>query len=220
MLANMPVRNNQLVLFLAALLPATALAVAPRQVVDSPRTVRPGRISPNQYPGDPLSPRSPSSGRFLQNHSTGPAQAAGEPNSPESASGRFGTSELFMKMMLSVLLVVGLGSAAIYTSRKLMGKISKLPGKRIKIVETAHLGPRKAVHLLRIGNRWLLIGSTNENITRLAELRPEVAMQGGGFGEGVGQVPDSKTEPPGSFERQPGRAEATMDVSSALAEDR
>ena len=119
--------------------------------------------------------------------------------------------ELFFKMMLSVLLVIVLGVAAIYASRKLLPRITNLPGKQIRILETAHLGPRKAVHLIEIGpldarcpildtrrdlsdppprlasedagagdsqesriknqrSRMLLIGSTNEGITMLAEL--------------------------------------------------
>jgi len=118
--------------------------------------------------------------------------------------------ELFFKMMLSVLLVIVLGVAAIYASRKLLPRITNSPGKQIRILETAHLGPRKAVHLIEIGpldarcssifrplgtakdeildtrrdlsddsqesriknqgSRMLLIGSTNEGITMLAEL--------------------------------------------------
>jgi len=87
------------------------------------------------------------------------------------------TRELFFKMMVSVVLVVVLGAIAIYASKRLAGKIANLPGKKIKIVETAHLGPRKAVHLLRIGDRCLLIGSTNDNITKLADLTTEIVIQ-------------------------------------------
>jgi flagellar biosynthetic protein FliO len=73
-------------------------------------------------------------------------------------------------MVLSVLFVVALGVAAIYVSKKLLPKITNLPGKEIRIVETAHLGPRKAVHLLEIGDRRFLVGSTNESITKLADM--------------------------------------------------
>ena len=72
--------------------------------------------------------------------------------------------------MLSVLLVAVLGAAAIYASRKLLPRITNLPGKKIRIVETVHLGPRKALHLVEIGDQRLLIGSTNESITKLADV--------------------------------------------------
>ncbi len=81
-----------------------------------------------------------------------------------------GTRELFFKFMVSVLFLVALGAGGIYVSKKYLPKITNLSGKEIRIAETVHLGPRKAVHLLEIGDRRFLIGSTNENITRLADL--------------------------------------------------
>jgi len=78
--------------------------------------------------------------------------------------------EFFFRAMLAVLFVVVLGAAAIYVSKKLLPKITNLPGKEIRVVETVHLGPRKAVHVLEIGNQRFLIGSTNENVTKLAEI--------------------------------------------------
>ncbi len=73
-------------------------------------------------------------------------------------------------MMLAVLLVAALGTAAIVLTKKYLPKIANLQGKEIRVIETVHLGPRKSVHLLEIGSRKLLIGSTNENISKLADL--------------------------------------------------
>jgi flagellar biosynthetic protein FliO len=81
-----------------------------------------------------------------------------------------GGGDLFLRMMLMILLVIVLGAAAIYLSRKVLPRFTQLSGKRIRVVETVHLGHRKTLHLLRIGNREFLIGSTNENITRLADV--------------------------------------------------
>ena len=89
-------------------------------------------------------------------------------------SDRPSSRELFFKMMVSVLFLIVLGAAAIYVSKRFLPKITNLPGKEIRITETVHLGPRKAVHLLEVGERRFLIGSTNENITRLADLEMEV----------------------------------------------
>jgi flagellar biogenesis protein FliO len=113
---------------------------------------------------------------------------ANDPNFSTRAESNLGSSELFFRLMLSVLLVAALGVAAIYASRKLLPRITNLPGKKIHIIETVHLGPRKAVHLLEIGNQRFLIGSTNENITKLAdvtyalaELSPKEADDNGGI---------------------------------------
>jgi flagellar biogenesis protein FliO len=80
------------------------------------------------------------------------------------------TKELFSKTIIAVLLVIALGAAAIYTSKKLLPRITNLPTKEIRVIETTHLGPRKMLHLIRIGNQEILIGSTNERITMLANV--------------------------------------------------
>jgi flagellar biosynthetic protein FliO len=78
--------------------------------------------------------------------------------------------EFSVRAILAILFVLALFIVAIYVSKKLLPKISNLQGKEIHIIETIHLGPRKAVHLLEIENRRFLIGSTNESITKLADL--------------------------------------------------
>ena len=103
-------------------------------------------------------------------HSNTSLLFAKDPNFCTRPTEKLETRELFFKMMLSVLLVVGLGAGAIYFSKKLLPRITNLPGKKVRIVETVHLGPRKAVHLLQIGNQQILIGSTNEGITKLADI--------------------------------------------------
>ena len=100
-------------------------------------------------------------------------RAAKDPNSSIGPGNSQGTKELFFKMMVSVLLVVGLGAAAIYASKRLLPKITARSGKKIKVIETVYIGPRKAVHLLKINNQCLLIGSTNETITKLADVTTE-----------------------------------------------
>jgi flagellar protein FliO/FliZ len=95
---------------------------------------------------------------------------------PAKGGQDLGRGELFLKMMFSVLLVVLLGAGAVYMSKKVLPRISNLPGKEIRVLETAYLGPRKAVHLIRIGNQRILIGSTNESITMLADVTDAIGQ--------------------------------------------
>ena len=95
---------------------------------------------------------------------------ASEPNFSVGSDESFNTRELFFRMMLSVLFVVVLGIALVYVLKRFGGRITGLPGKRIRVVETVALGPRRTVHLVEVGDRRLLIGSTNENITMLADV--------------------------------------------------
>ena len=93
-----------------------------------------------------------------------------DPNFAIKPQGTLDTGQMFFKMMLAVGLIIAMGIGAIYFSRKLLPKIANLPGKKIQVIETVHLGPRKAVHLLRVGNQHILIGSTAESISKLADI--------------------------------------------------
>ncbi|MHC4124706.1 MAG: flagellar biosynthetic protein FliO [Planctomycetota bacterium] len=85
------------------------------------------------------------------------------------------TGRLFFRMILMILLVLALGVAVVYLSKKLLPRFSRLPSKRIQVCETVHLGPRKAIHLIKISKQTFLIGSTNENITKLADVTGQLS---------------------------------------------
>jgi flagellar biosynthetic protein FliO len=87
-----------------------------------------------------------------------------------ASSGPMGGREMFYKMLLSAVLVTGLGIGAIYVTKKLLPRITNLPNKKIRVIETTHLAPRKGLHLVQVGNRQLLIASTNETITMLSDV--------------------------------------------------
>ncbi|MHC4518472.1 MAG: flagellar biosynthetic protein FliO [Planctomycetota bacterium] len=93
-----------------------------------------------------------------------------DPNLARQSDLSLGSGELFVKMMLSVVLVVILAVAALYLSKRVLPKVTKASGKEIRVTETSYLGPRRALHLVEIGNQKLLIGSTNESITTLAHI--------------------------------------------------
>lgn len=79
-------------------------------------------------------------------------------------------SEIFYKMLLSVVVVIALGSAVIYLTKKVLPRFTNQPGKQIRIIETTHIAPRKGLHIVQVGVRRLLIASTNEHITMLADV--------------------------------------------------
>lgn len=88
-------------------------------------------------------------------------------------NGQSDTRRIFMKMMLAVLIVLLLGIAVIYVSKKLTGRAINATGKEIRMLETLYLGSRKSIHLIRIGNRRIVIGCTTDRITKLAEMPHE-----------------------------------------------
>ncbi len=93
-----------------------------------------------------------------------------DPNFSLGTSNGYSNQDLAFKTLASVAVVLTLGAAAIYVSKKFTGKLGNIQGKKIKIVETTHLGQRKMLHLIKVGNQQLLIGSTNERLTMLADV--------------------------------------------------
>lgn len=73
------------------------------------------------------------------------------------------------RVMLSLMLVAGLAFGAMYLSKRVLPKVSGMAGKRVKVVETVSLGSRRALHLVAVGGREILIASTQTTVTRLAD---------------------------------------------------
>jgi len=112
--------------------------------------------------GQPAEPESPPADH--------PLSFLDDPNLAGATGAGLGSRELFLKMALSVALVVALGAAAMVVSRRVLPKVARTSGREIRVLETTYLGPRKALHLVEVGNHRLLVGSTNENITALAHI--------------------------------------------------
>ena len=73
------------------------------------------------------------------------------------------------------LALVGLVLAALYVvARKLRETrfFAHRPGRCVSVVESTMLSQHAAVHLLRAGNRYFLVGSASAAISVLVELAP------------------------------------------------
>jgi flagellar biogenesis protein FliO len=101
-----------------------------------------------------------------------PKAAQNENSNPQTgiSSGPVSGRDMFYKMLLSAVIVISLGIGAIYVTKKLLPRISNSPNKKIRVIETTHLAPRKGLHLIQVGTRQLLIASTNDTVTMLADV--------------------------------------------------
>lgn len=81
---------------------------------------------------------------------------------------------LYFLFMSAVVLV-----AAYYVTRYLSRKtFNNAASKNLRIIETASLGIDKSLLLVRVGEQYLLLGSTQKSITMLSEIDPEKLMVG------------------------------------------
>ncbi|MFA5423427.1 MAG: flagellar biosynthetic protein FliO [Phycisphaerae bacterium] len=95
---------------------------------------------------------------------------AREPNFAIGQNQRIETGEIYWRMMLAILLVIILGSAAYYVSKKLGSRIVNQPNRRMKLVETLYLGSKKSLHLIKIGQREIIVATTPTAISSIADL--------------------------------------------------
>jgi len=99
--------------------------------------------------------------------SSGSAAGADRAESPRVD---WGTGQLLSRLALSVVLVIGLGAAALYVSKKVLPRVTNTMGREVRVIETTCLGPRKALHLVEVGSQRLLIASTNDSVTMLTHV--------------------------------------------------
>jgi flagellar biosynthetic protein FliO len=123
-----------------------------------------------QKPEDLNQTQQPDLSELLTKHKSADIK---DPNFTFSQNGQLNTRQMFMKMMLAVFMVLFLGIAVVYISKKLGGRIANAPGKEIQMLETLYLGSRKSIHLIKISNRRIVIGCTTDRITKLAEMPDE-----------------------------------------------
>ncbi len=83
------------------------------------------------------------------------------------------------RVLASVVVILVLGAAAFVVLRKLSPRIGIRRGRELAIVETIYVGPKRAVHLLQVGNRRFLLGSQREGVSMLAEVTEPLAAEPG-----------------------------------------
>lgn len=76
---------------------------------------------------------------------------------------------LYFLFMSAVIL-----GAAYYVTRFLAGRgLKQASNKNLKVIESISLGLDKSLLLVKVGEQYLLLGSTQRNITMLSEIAPE-----------------------------------------------
>jgi len=76
------------------------------------------------------------------------------------------------RMLAYMLVIVVLGAAAIVVVKKVLPRLGTgaTGAKRISVVETLYLAPRKTVVLLKIGSRKILVANTRDRLSVLADV--------------------------------------------------
>ena len=78
---------------------------------------------------------------------------------------------VFLKLGIVVLLIY----VSLYLLKRWSGAATAIPHNRLAVLESAHLSPRQALHLVRVGEQVLLIGATDAAVNVLAQLDGRLA---------------------------------------------
>ena len=79
----------------------------------------------------------------------------------------------FVSYLLSVLVALGIVLVLAWLALRFLAGRMSLPGMRgksIRIVETAPLGPRRSLHIVEVGEKIFLVGSSEGGISLIATL--------------------------------------------------
>ena len=76
--------------------------------------------------------------------------------------------------LAALALVLGMLGGLLWWVRRLSGA-NQGAGRYIRVVETVALGPGKCLHLVRVGDRGLLVSSTAQRCELLCELETPAA---------------------------------------------
>lgn len=94
-----------------------------------------------------------------------------------------GNSEMLWHMMASVLVLAVLALVAWVVFKKVLPRVSRAGGRNVSVLETSYIGPRKAVHLLRVGQKRLLVASSRDDVSLLADVTEAVEQPSQPFTE-------------------------------------
>lgn len=116
----------------------------------------------------------PTPGRFLEQ---GYAELAKEPGVSTAASGSLW--DLFSAMLLPTLVVL----VAVYATIRLLRYLNRrvaatvAPSHFLEVVATLPIAGSGVLHVVRVGERYLLIGAGSGGVSLLSELQPEEVAQ-------------------------------------------
>lgn len=116
---------------------------------------------------------------------------------PPSASDAAGLETSSFNLVISVFLKFGVVILLIYVSLLALRKwqFGRAGGvqRQMAILETTHLSPRQALHIVRVGEKTLLIGATDQSLTCLSELAAPATNVSGEFATKLKLAQDSET---------------------------
>jgi len=84
------------------------------------------------------------------------------------------STSLLGNSLAAIAVILVLGGAALFVIKRLLPKLGVTQGRRVHVIETVYLGPRKTLHVVQVGDRSLLLSGTRERLMLVADVTGSV----------------------------------------------
>lgn len=88
--------------------------------------------------------------------------------------GDIGAADLAVRLLVNLGIVLGLAYLSLWAYRRLTGGAGAVRQRLLQVLESQRLSPRQSVHLIRVGDRVLLVGATDGGLSALADVSADV----------------------------------------------
>jgi flagellar biosynthetic protein FliO len=90
-----------------------------------------------------------------------------------------GATGAIVKMIGALLLVILIAYGALWLMKRFMGRRygHRPGGGALEVIESTYVGPQKTISLVRVGNRAVLVGVTDQQVSTLTELSEEETQE-------------------------------------------
>ncbi len=109
--------------------------------------------------------------------SGGSMPPSASPGLDAQGTGWVSSTWLAVNVLIKFGLVIGLLYAILYVVRRWRGGVLVKTNHQLAVLETTHLSPRQALHLVRVGDQLLLIGATDQSLTFLADVNLPAGLE-------------------------------------------
>jgi flagellar biosynthetic protein FliO len=105
---------------------------------------------------------------------SGPLQPEPQAETPQDVPGP-GMGGMVFKIVGSVLLLIGILYAGVYGMRALSGRTGRrgFDSDAISVLHRTHIAPKKAIYVVKVGERGMVVGVTDSQISHLSDLTEE-----------------------------------------------
>jgi flagellar biosynthetic protein FliO len=93
-----------------------------------------------------------------------------------AGSGEIGAADLAIRLLINLGIVLGLAYLSLWAYRRVTGGVGAVRQRALQVLESQRLSPRQAVHLIRVGERVLLVGATDGGLSTLADVSADLPV--------------------------------------------